>query len=43
MVDKGIVFMILAIGCIWLVIDQLVGKKLISQFVTMILSSVSEE
>ena len=39
MVQKDVVFLVFAVLCGWLILDQIVGKKLIGQFVTMILPS----
>ena len=41
MKDKGLFFLILSFGAIWLVLDQFCGNKLIEQFVGNILPSTS--
>ena len=41
MKDKGLFFLILSFGAIWLVLDQFCGNKLIEQFVGNILPSSS--
>ena len=30
--DKSFLFLILGLGCFWLVLDQIVGKQLIGNF-----------
>ena len=34
MKDKSLMFMILALGCVWLVLDEFYGKNYISKFIT---------
>ena len=35
--DKSFLFLILGLGCIWLVLDQIYGNKFIEQFVSNII------
>lgn len=42
MKDKGLFFLVLSFSCIWLVLDQVYGNKLITQFVENILPSSSK-
>lgn len=35
--DKDLLFFIMAFACLWLVLDELYGNKLISQFVIMLI------
>lgn len=35
--NKDLFFLILSLGCVWLILNQLYGSKLITQFVVMII------
>lgn len=41
MKDNSLLFLILSFGCFWLVLDEVYGSKLITQFVAMILPNTS--
>lgn len=43
MKDKGLFFLTLSFGCIWLVLDQIFGNKLIEQFVGNLLPSAKKD
>lgn len=34
--DKSIIFLILSLGCFWLILDQIIGQKYVSQIITAI-------
>lgn len=41
--DKGLFFFILSLLCFWVVLDEIYGHKLISQFVIAIIPSAKED
>lgn len=43
MKDSSLFFLVLSCACIWLVLDQIVGNKLITQLVENILPSSKKE
>lgn len=42
MKDKTFFFLILALSCFWLVLDEFYGKKLISKFITNIVPNATD-
>lgn len=35
--DRGLFFMIISLGCLWLILDEIVGNKILSNIITNIL------
>ena len=35
--DRGLFFMIISLGCLWLILDEIVGNKILSNLITNIL------
>lgn len=41
--DKGLLFFVIALVCLWLVLDQFYGGELITQFVVNIMPSAEKK
>ena len=42
MQDKGIFFLVISLGCFWLVLDEFYGKNLITKFITKMIPNAKE-
>ena len=40
--DKSILFLLLALACFWLVLDQITGNKYVSKFVVAIIPGAED-
>ena len=40
--DKSIFYLVLAVGLVWLVLNELCGTQLISKFITMIIPKAED-
>lgn len=43
MKDKSLFLLVLALGCFWLVLNEIYGSQLISQFILKIIPKVSDD
>ena len=43
MADKSLMFFLLALVCVWLVLDEFYGRNLITKFIVTMIPKASEE